>query len=219
MKQEIWKDIEGYENIYQVSSMGRIRSFDRWVKRRYNTLQLKKGKILKPCLDKYERVCLVDVDGHRHNYTIHRLVAQAFIPNPDNKPHVDHINTIKTDNRVENLRWVTHKENCNNPITIKNKSGDNHPKPMLGKYGREHIRSKPIIQFTLNGELVRKWECFNEVERELGIHHSNICNVITGKRSHAGGFRWEYYDNDRYLIAKMIKHLKKNGIVLKKGVA
>lgn len=219
MKQEIWKDIEGYENLYQISSMGRIRSFDRWVKRSNNTLQLTKGKILKPYLGKYERVSLVDIDGHKHTYNIHRLVAKAFIPNPDNKPCIDHINTDRTDNRVDNLRWVTYKENNNNPITIKKKSGDNHPKPMLGKYGREHNLSKPIIQFTLNGELVRKWECFKQVERELGICHSNILSVITGKRSHAGGFRWEYYDNDRYLIAKMIKHLKKNGIVLKKGVA
>lgn len=103
--EEIWKDIEGYEGLYQVSNLGRVK---------------KLPTILKNSLDKqgYEVVQLVNENGKKKVLKIHRLVANAFIENTENKPQVDHINTIRNDNRVENLRWVTPKENMNNPITL-----------------------------------------------------------------------------------------------------
>lgn len=104
---EIWKDVLNYEGIYQVSNLGNVRN-------------IKRGNSLKGRLDTYGyyRVILSKKGSHYKNFQIHRLVAQAFIPNPDNKPQVDHINTIRTDNRVENLRWVTYRENNLNPITM-----------------------------------------------------------------------------------------------------
>ena len=109
---EIWKDIEGYEGLYKISNLGRVKSLN------YNNTG--KERILKLGGNRgnYPQVEL-GKNGERRTCLVHRLVAEAFIPNPDNKPCVDHINTIKTDNRVENLRWVTRKENANNPLTKK----------------------------------------------------------------------------------------------------
>ena len=136
---EIWKAIEGYEELYEVSSIGNVRSLDRYVNHPKGGKSLRKGKILNPISDKdgYYHVHLSNGEKNS-NPLISRLVAQAFIPNPENKPVVDHISGIKTDNRVENLRWVTHKENDNNPNTIWKKQGENHP--FYGKHHSEETR-------------------------------------------------------------------------------
>lgn len=108
---EEWKDIKGYEGLYQVSNKGRVKS-------------LKNKGVDRECILKvvtnrgYLQVRLCK-NSNVKTLKIHRLVAEAFIPNPDNKPCIDHINTERTDNSVENLRWCTQKENMNNPITIK----------------------------------------------------------------------------------------------------
>ena len=109
---ENWKDIEGYEGLYQVSNIGRVKrlaGFKCNVERFLTGQKDKDGYILL-CLSK---------DGSIKRYRVHRLVAEAFVPNPDNKPEIDHINTDRSDNRAENLRWATRKENANNPITRK----------------------------------------------------------------------------------------------------
>lgn len=112
---EIWKDIEGYENLYQVSNLGRVKSL--------NYKRTGKEKILKQSKDsKGYFVLNLRINGVTKLFKVHYLVAKTFIPNPENKLEVDHINTIRTDNRVENLKWVTRKENCNNELTKQHNS-------------------------------------------------------------------------------------------------
>ena len=186
MIQEIWKDIENYKGLYQVSSQGRVKSL--------NYKHTGKEKVLKSNKNKngYLQIYLCK-DEKVKSFLIHRLVSQAFIPNPENKPSIDHINTIRDDNRVENLRWVTHKENMNNPLSIKKVKGINN------------YNAKPILQFTLDGELIKKWSCAKDAERELGFNNGHISSCCSGKRKTTNGYIWRYYDLELYLESKLFK--------------
>ena len=118
---EIWKDIKGFEGIYQVSNTGKVKSLARVVKTKNGHYQSYNEKILKTQKTGY---CLVMLCKERKRFPrqVHRLVAEAFIPNPENKPFIDHIDTNPQNNNIDNLRWVTQKENCLNPISRKNNS-------------------------------------------------------------------------------------------------
>ena len=107
---EMWKDVVDYEGLYQVSNQGNVKSLDYRHTGQERILKQTFGK------DGYLRVCLYK-DGKMKCYKVHKLVAEAFIENPDNKPRISHINTIRVDNRAENLYWATHKEISNNPTT------------------------------------------------------------------------------------------------------
>lgn len=172
---KIWKTviINGVENPrYKVSRDGKILCL--------NWKRTGKDSICKLSTDTYGYL-QVRIDGVFK--LVHRIVAETFIPNPENKPCIDHINTIRYDNRVENLRWVTHKENSNNPITRKHLSG---------KFGAEHHRSIPIVQLTKDFLFIKKWSSAAEVERYIGINHGHIAACCKEKRESAGGFRWVY---------------------------
>ena len=187
---EIWRDIKDYEGLYQISNLGRVRSLDRYAKHSRGGNMLIKGKILKPTINSndYYVVNLSKNGVEIINY-IHRLVAEAFVLNPENKPEVDHINTNRTDNRIENLRWATDEEQANNSLTKEHNSN-----AKKGKYGKEHPRSKPVLQFDLNGNFIKEWECATQVEKELGISHCHICQCCQNKRKSAGGYIWKYKD-------------------------
>lgn len=119
MKKE-WKAIEGFEGLYEVSNHGEVKSLERFVENN-GGLQKKHEKLLKKTRRKSTGHCMVVLckEGKTYPKLVHRLVAQAFIPNPENKPVVDHIDTNTANNRADNLRWVTVKENANNPLTRK----------------------------------------------------------------------------------------------------
>lgn len=188
---EEWKDIEGFEGLYQISNLGRVRSLDRYllVERYGKTYKrIQKGGIisLQKNKDGYFQVQLHK--GTRttvYTYRVHRLVAEAFIPNPENKPCVDHINTDITDNRVYNLRWATYKENANNPLSIGHyKVGNSHP----------HSDRKAVLQFSKDGEFIKKYDSAEDAAMEIHMSKSSIQSVA-GHQPHchtAGGYRWEY---------------------------
>lgn len=174
---EIWRPVTGYENLYEVSNLGRVKSVER-----YDSMcRLWKCKILKPIIvSGYNRIVL-SKNGIKKQYSVHRLVAQAFIPNHDNLPVINHINEVKTDNRVENLEWVTHKENLEYSGNIEkwNKSGIESKK-------------KPVIQLTKNNEFVAEYESTMESARKTGINQRCISGCCLGKLKSAGGYKWKF---------------------------
>lgn len=160
---EEWRPIAGFPN-YQVSNRGRV-------------MNLMRGKVLKNRINGhgYEHVALCK-NGKQKNYTVHRLVAQAFIPNTDNLPQINHIDECKTNNDVSNLEWCTPSQNQ--------------------RYSAHH-RSCKINQLTLDGELVKTWESSHQSERELGYKCTYIIAVCKGKRKQAYGYKWEYADPEQ----------------------
>lgn len=189
--EEVWKDIKGYEGLYQVSNRGRVKSLERRVVGKNGNMYYYHEKIKKACLMNhgYMVVDLHKNGKNKHAY-IHRLIAEYFIPNPENKPQINHKNGIRHDNRIENLEWVTCYEN------------NKHMKEVLKtayilppKYGKDNPKSRRILQFTKEGKFIKSYETLTEAERCTGAHHSNISKVALGKRNFAGGFVWKYADD------------------------
>lgn len=144
---------------------------------------------MKPGISKfgYYRITL-HKDKKQFHKSVHRLVAQAFIPNPENKIDVNHKNGIKTDNRVENLEWATRSENIKHSYSV---LGNKPNKPWINKFGNQHNRSKTIQQIK-NGKIVAEFGSLLEAERKTGIDHSSISMCCTGKRHTAGQYKWKY---------------------------
>lgn len=183
LPKQIWKDIEGYEGLYQVSNTGKVRSL--------NYRHTGKTKVLKQHTkdNGYKRIGL-NRNGKRTNYFIHRLVAQAFIPNPNNYPIINHKDENKTNNAVWNLEWCTYEYN-NNYGTIKEKLS----KAKKGKFkGGNNSNAKPVLMFTLDGNFIRKFGCAGDANEYLGKPRSrdSISNCARGKYKTAYGYIWKY---------------------------
>lgn len=133
----------------------------------------------------YVSVCLYK-NSKKHFCSIHRLVANAFLSNPDNKPQVNHKNGNKADNRVENLEWTTSSENIQHKYSVLGYKGN-----MLGMLGKLSPLSKSVLQIK-DGKIVNKFSGMHEAERATGIYYTHICACCNKKRKTAGGYEWKY---------------------------
>lgn len=173
---EIWKPIASYEGLYEVSSHGRVKSLERFQNNKGKP-QLVKGKILKQSVSNcgYKRVELCK-NGCRKAFSVHRLVACAFVHNSENKPHVNHIDENKTNNHFTNLEWCTATENNNH--------GTHNERISLTKGTR-------VQAFDKNGNLVMEFHSISEAQRKTGINQSCISCCISGNYKQAGGYIWK----------------------------
>ncbi|ADI23905.1 HNH endonuclease family protein [Enterococcus phage EFRM31] len=164
---EEWKDIKGYEGLYQVSNLGRVKS-----------LKFGKERILKTGVDRYGYISVnLYKNNKRKLCKVHRLVAQAFIPNHENKPQVNHIDEDKTNNMVSNLEWVTAKENVNH-----------------GTRNDRVSKAVKVIDIA-NGEY-NYYNSINECVRQLGLHQGNVVSCLKGRRKTCGGYTFKYKEVD-----------------------
>lgn len=157
---EIFLDVEGYETLYEISNLGNVRNKT-------------SGRLLKPKKSKTHKGYLsitLSKNGIHKGYLIHRLVAKAFIPNPNNLPQVNHKDCNRANNNVDNLEWCS------------------------VQYNNEYSLAKPVAQYTLDGKFIAKYKSLHEAERQTGIHQTSISSFLHGykKYSHAGGFIWKY---------------------------
>lgn len=166
----IWKDVKEYEGLYQISDEGQVKSL--------GNNKSRKEKILKPTKnrDGYLQVPLCK-NGKRKTIKIHRLVAEAFISNPDNLPEVNHKDENKINNCVENLEWCDRKYNINYGTGKKR--------------GAEKL-SKPVKQFDLQGNFIQEFSSIMEVERKYGYSQGNISSACSGRLRQVYNYRWSY---------------------------
>ena len=208
---EVWKDIEGYEGLYQVSNTGQVKSLNY------------KGhgvvKLLKQSTNThgYKQVQLYKNSKTKH-YSVHRLVALAFISNPDDLPMVNHKDEDKTNNNVNNLEWCTIAYN-NNYGTKNERVGKKIRELMIGKKGKDASGSKPILMYDKEGNFIRKFDCIGDANEYFGKdrNHSAINQCLKGRAKTAYGYVFIYVDDNEDVLRKKINEAnetKKKSILM-----
>ena len=184
---EIWKDIQDYEGRYQISSQGQVKSLNRKANHTSGE-RIVSERILKNQRQEnsYNNVSL-SKDGKMKRFTVHRLVANAFISNPENKPQVNHIDGNKQNNSASNLEWVTSQQNNTHAYKLKLKLP-----PNKDKYGEFNHNSKLIVQYSKSGDVIKKYGSTREANRITCISQGDIAACARGKRKSAGGYKWKY---------------------------
>lgn len=155
----------------------------------YSRNYAKTGRIKKLAFSKKRNGYLGVTLGSGNYKLVHRLIAEAFVPNRDNKPQVNHKNGDKEDNRVENLEWANASENIRHSYDVLKRPASPHP--TLGKLGKDNPLSKPVLQIK-NGVVVNEFCAIADAERITGINHSHISMCCSGKQKTAGGYAWNY---------------------------
>ena len=183
-KDSIFKPIKGFENMYEISNYGIIKSVDRNIICKDGQIKPIKSRYIRPADNGsgYKFVYLWK-DNKQHRYYVHRLVDETFIPNPDNLPEINHIDNNKNNNHVNNLEWCSYGQNIKHAY----KTG-------LKVATSNHLKRK-ILQYDKNMNFIKEWECTKDVQRSLGIYHSNISVCCEGRQKTAGGYIWRYADD------------------------
>ncbi len=188
----MWRWIPGYKNVYAISSESRV----------YST---RSCRCLKPILSRagYLRVHLA-VNGIVRTFSVHRLVAHAFVPNPDGKPTVNHLNEVKTDNRAKNLEWATIREQnvygtriqravANTDWQKRSRKMDYHAIASKHDYATmQKKQMKPVHQLDMHGSFIAQFPSLAAAARAVGVSTGGICSCLKKQRRSAGGFRWAY---------------------------
>ena len=168
---EIWKDVVGFEGLYEVSNLGNVRSL--------NYRGTRKEQILKPCKNKGGYLSVILWKGGKiKKFLIHRLVAIAFLENSNNKPCINHIDCNPSNNCVDNLEWCTYSENTQYAY----------------KFGRLNDRKTPIIAINLKTGEETYFNSLNEAARQLNLYEPNINSVLKGKQKRTGNYTFKYID-------------------------
>lgn len=188
--EEVWKDIPEYDGLYQGSNFFKVRSLNHYGKSKNDSVHFVNGKTLNLTKDKSTGYLIVRLckNGVVKKHFVHRIMAELFIPNPDNLPTVDHINRIRDDRKISNLRWASYQTQQQN-IIRKKKS----PKKKI-VVNKQNINGKPVIQLSTDGRFVAEYPSVKEAERQTGICFVSISNCCLGYkyRHTAGGYQWRY---------------------------
>lgn len=187
---EIWKDIPGYEQFYQVSDLGRVRS-----KSRIRNNHYYRGKIRKPQSNGHGYLFVVlSINGKHYQRYIHRLVAKTFIPNVHNYPEVNHKDENPSNNKVTNLEWCTSKQNSNygNHGLHISKSSKQSKRKHIACINNGMKTAKPVIQLTLNGKVVKCWESMGQAAKQGGFSRCNIRQCCNGQYKQHKGYKWKF---------------------------
>lgn len=189
--EEVWKDIDGYEGLYQVSSYGRVRSLHR---------KGTDGRIISPSYSSsgYLQIHLCK-NGIQKTYQIHRIVAAHFLENENNLPEVNHKDEVKTNNRAENLEYCTRIYNVRYGTAIQRMAEAHNYKESAKKSAMHHDykevarkQSKPVLQLDKNGTLIKRWDSLRQVSRVLGYSCGNISSACNGKIKSVYGCKWQF---------------------------
>lgn len=170
-QKEIWRPVVGFEGAYEVSNLGNIRSF-----------KVGDGILMTPNRKKYGYMKVILFKDRKPCYkSLHRIVAEAFIPNPNNLPQVNHIDENPSNNRVENLEWCTPADNCNHGTR-----NDRISMSLTKKYG------VPVYQFSMDGEFIARYDSLSDAGRATSLSPSSIRHACLGERESVGGFMWSF---------------------------
>lgn len=186
--EEVWKDVKEYQGVYQVSNTGKVRRLKGSPRTKENRILVNKTKS-----NGYKFVCL-SIESLYKYYHVHRLVAEAFIDNPENKKYVNHIDCDKSNNNVENLEWVTAKENSEH-------ARKNVIFNYNNKTGIDNKATKQIVQKDLDDNYLYFWDCVKSISNYYDIAETAISRACV-KNSVSIGFMWEYIDKEFYFLNK-----------------